>query len=77
MSLGDTFVGSTCNSVCGSCSHFLTVSGNLLEAVVLPKHEDLNEWLAMNTVDFFNELTVFFEICAEAPTHKNLKMGQG
>lgn len=40
-------------------------SGNLLDAVVLPKGEDQNEWLAMNTVDFFNELTVFFEICEE------------
>jgi len=51
-------------------------SGNLLDAVVLPPHEDLNEWLAMNTVDFFNELTVFFEICEEG-TKIEFKTGDG
>ena len=25
-------------------------------AVVLPKGEEVNEWLAVNTVDFFNEV---------------------
>jgi len=28
-------------------------SGNMRNAVVLPQGEDLNEWLAVNTVDFF------------------------
>ncbi|KAJ8448393.1 hypothetical protein Cgig2_022021 [Carnegiea gigantea] len=32
-------------------------SGNLREAVRLPPGEDLNEWLAVNTVDFFNQRT--------------------
>lgn len=31
-------------------------SGNLREAVALPAGEDLNEWLAMKTVDLFNEV---------------------
>jgi len=29
-------------------------SGSMEAAVKLPKGEDLNEWLAVNTVDFFN-----------------------
>ena len=28
--------------------------GNIREAVRLPPGEDLNEWLAVNTVDFYN-----------------------
>jgi hypothetical protein len=30
-------------------------SGNLREAVRLPPGEDINEWLAVNTVDFFKQ----------------------
>ena len=26
-------------------------------AVMLPEGEDLNEWLAVNTVDFFNQVS--------------------
>lgn len=33
-------------------------SGNLRLAVVLPEGEDLNEWLAVNTVDFFNQINM-------------------
>lgn len=29
-------------------------SGSMLQAVKLPKGEDVNEWLAVNTTDFFN-----------------------
>jgi hypothetical protein len=36
-------------------------AGNLHDAVTLPEGEDANEWLAVNTVDFFNEM------CAAAP----------
>ena len=31
-------------------------AGNLHDAVTLPEGEDVNEWLAVNTVDFFNEM---------------------
>ena len=31
-------------------------AGNLHDAVTLPDGEDANEWLAVNTVDFFNEM---------------------
>lgn len=35
-------------------------SGNIREAVRLPPGEDLNEWLAVNTVDFYNAISVLF-----------------
>lgn len=49
-------------------------SGNLRQAVVLPEGEDLDEWLAVNTVDFFNHLNMLYgtitEFCipSECPT---------
>jgi len=45
-------------------------SGNMRSAVVLPKGEDINEWLAVNTVDFFNEISLLYgtitEFCTPA-----------
>lgn len=45
-------------------------SGNLKEAVRLPPGEDLNEWLAVNTVDFFNQVNLLYgslmEFCTTA-----------
>jgi len=45
-------------------------SGNMRSAVILPKGEDLNEWLAVNTVDFFNEISLLYgtitEFCTPA-----------
>lgn len=35
-------------------------SGNLREAVLLPPGEDLNEWLAVNTVDFYNAISMLY-----------------
>ena len=32
------------------------LSGNLRLAVMLPEGEDINEWVAVNTVDFFNQV---------------------
>jgi len=40
-------------------------SGNIKVAVQLPKGEDLNEWLAVNTVDFFNEISMFYGLLIE------------
>ncbi|XP_066347474.1 MOB kinase activator-like 1A [Miscanthus floridulus] len=40
-------------------------SGNLREAVRLPIGEDLNEWLAVNTVDFFNHINVLYSTLME------------
>jgi len=35
-------------------------SGNLRSAVMLPEGEDLNEWIAVNTVDFFNQINMLY-----------------
>ncbi|XP_049935249.1 MOB kinase activator-like 1A isoform X1 [Nymphaea colorata] len=40
-------------------------SGNLREAVRLPPGEDPNEWLAVNTVDFFNQVNVLYGTLTE------------
>ena len=40
-------------------------SGNLKEAVKLPKNESLNEWIATHCVDFYNEVCVLYELSAE------------
>ncbi|CAE6457952.1 unnamed protein product [Rhizoctonia solani] len=40
-------------------------SGNLRLAVVLPEGEDLNEWLAVHTVDFFNHLNMLYGTVTE------------
>lgn len=40
-------------------------SGNLRQAVVLPEGEDLDEWLAVNTVDFFNHLNMLYGTITE------------
>jgi len=40
-------------------------SGNLKAAVALPESEDLNEWLAVNTVDFFNQINLLYGSISE------------
>jgi MOB kinase activator 1 len=40
-------------------------SGDMRPAVMLPKGEDLNEWLAVNTVDFFNEISLLYGTITE------------
>jgi len=35
-------------------------SGDIRSAVSLPEGEDLNEWLATNTVDFFNQVNLLY-----------------
>jgi MOB kinase activator 1 len=34
-------------------------SGNLEIAVELPEGEDLNEWLAVNTIEFYNDSKLY------------------
>ena len=46
-------------------------TGNLHDAVTLPPGEDVNEWLAVNTVDFFNELSLLYGVVAEFCTEAN------
>jgi len=40
-------------------------SGNLRLAVKLPEGEDLNEWVAVNTVDFFNQINMLYGTITE------------
>ncbi|EOY30278.1 Mob1/phocein family protein [Theobroma cacao] len=46
-------------------------SGNLREAVRLPPGEDINEWLAVNTVDFFNQVNILYGTLTEFCTPNN------
>ena len=40
-------------------------TGNIQMAVELPAGEDLNEWLAVNTIEFYNEINVLYGILTE------------
>lgn len=40
-------------------------SGNLKQAVTLPEGEDLNEWIAVNIVDFFNQISMLYGTLTE------------
>ncbi|GAB5358945.1 hypothetical protein AAMO2058_000502500 [Amorphochlora amoebiformis] len=44
--------------------------GAMKSAVQLPKGEQLSEWLAVNTVDFFNEISLLFGSIEEVCTKK-------
>eukprot|EP01121_Diplochlamys_sp_Union-15-3_P010363 TRINITY_DN2900_c0_g2_i1.p1 TRINITY_DN2900_c0_g2~~TRINITY_DN2900_c0_g2_i1.p1 ORF type:complete len:218 (-),score=36.81 TRINITY_DN2900_c0_g2_i1:116-769(-) len=46
-------------------------SGNLKIAVKLPEREDPNEWLAVNTVDFFNQINLLYGSITEFCTPKS------
>merc|ERR1719197_490110 len=46
-------------------------SGNLRLAVQLPEREELNEWLAVNTVDFFNQINLLYGSVTEFCTPKS------
>ena len=49
-------------------------SGNLRQAVVLPAGEELNEWLAVNTVDFFNQINLLYGSITEFCTKESCKV---
>jgi MOB kinase activator 1 len=42
--------------------------GNMREVVVLPEGEDRNEWLAVNVVDFYNQLSMIYATIADLCT---------
>ena len=52
-------------------------SGNMCEAVRLPPHENMNDWLAANTVDFFNEVSLLYGLIADEASEKYNKEGEG
>lgn len=43
----------------------------MLLAVELPNGEDLNEWLAVNTIEFYNEISIIYGTLVEfcTPEH--------
>ena len=40
-------------------------TGNLHDTVTLPEGEDINEWLAVNIIDFFNEINLLYGVISE------------
>ncbi|TPX51452.1 hypothetical protein SeMB42_g00786 [Synchytrium endobioticum] len=47
------------------------VNGSLRKLAVLPAHVDLNEWLAVNTFDFFNYINLFYASISEFCTQRD------
>jgi len=56
----------------------LNAGVNLNDAVNLPPGEDLNEWLAMHTVDFFNRVNLIYgAVCDQCTPESCPKMSGG
>ena len=52
--------------------------GDMSMAVELPKGQDINEWLAVNTIEFFNEISLIFGCLTEYCTPERCpKMSAG
>ncbi|KAI8816831.1 Mob1/phocein [Fimicolochytrium jonesii] len=47
------------------------VNGSLRKVVALPRYVDVNEWLAVNSFDFFNYTNLFYGAIAEFCTPKD------
>ncbi|TIA89434.1 hypothetical protein E3P99_02086 [Wallemia hederae] len=47
------------------------VKGSFKTIVVLPKHVDVNEWVAINLFDFFHNLNAFYGVISETVTIEN------
>ncbi len=43
-------------------AHETLKTGNVQLAIELPPGEDLNEWLAVNTIEFYNDINVLYGI---------------
>ena len=52
-------------------------TGNMLSTVATPTGESLNEWLAVNTVDFFNEVSLLYGLVAGEAGELYTKQGEG
>ena len=46
-------------------------SGNIEIAVELPSGEDLNEWLAVNTIEFYNDINLLYGMLVEFCTQES------
>jgi len=49
-------------------------SGNIMDAVKLPPGEEFEEWLAVNTVDFYNAVSMLYGTLAEFCTEKSCEV---
>ena len=45
-----------------------------MEAVALPAGEELKEWLAVNTVDFYNAISILYSTLEEFCTDKTCEV---
>mmetsp|Transcript_14161 Transcript_14161/g.45392 ORF Transcript_14161/g.45392 Transcript_14161/m.45392 type:complete len:223 (+) Transcript_14161:298-966(+) len=52
-------------------------SGNLRAAVRLPDDEDLFEWIAANTVDFYNEISLLYGLVVDEAQERFTQAGEG
>lgn len=43
-------------------------AGNLINAVRLPEGEDMNDWLAVNVTDFYNEISLLYGVLMDTCT---------
>ena len=57
--------------ISNSMKTIIDFSGNLRLAVILPEGEDQNEWVAVNTVDFFNQINMLYGTITEFCTEEN------
>jgi MOB kinase activator 1 len=49
-------------------------SGNLMDAIKLPPGEEFDEWLAVNTVDFYNAVSMLYGTLAEFCVEKTCEI---
>ena len=45
-----------------------------MEAIALPSGEELKEWLAVNTVDFYNAISILYSTLEEFCTDKTCEV---
>uniref|UniRef100_A0A0N5CH17 Mob1/phocein n=1 Tax=Strongyloides papillosus TaxID=174720 RepID=A0A0N5CH17_STREA len=45
-------------------------SGSIKDAIKLPMGEDVNEWIAVNVMDFYNQVTMLYGVIAEKCTEE-------
>lgn len=48
------------------------VAGNIMDSVIPPADEDLNEWLAVNVYEFFESIKLIYSTCEDVCDGKSL-----
>ena len=52
-------------------------AGDLRETVKLPPTEDINDWIAVHVVDFFNRINLLYGVVAEYCTDESCPLMSG